>query len=329
MENPIRRTLVLRLPDLLRLIAVGLTLSLVAAPAGADTSTAPATSPFSPAPKPVESFDVGTLHVDQFGSGKQSLILIPGLSCGPWVWHGTIAKFGPKYSIYVLTLPGFSGHPATKETPLFTTSKRDFWEMLATRKIEKPLVVGHSLGGMLAIALAAEHPDRLSAIVAVDGLPIYPTLARLPEKARKGVADDIAKQMTAATEAETLANHKAYMGNTGTNRPELVEPGVTLLARSDPKAVATWMHELIVTDLRPQLPRVTIPMLEIMPYQPPAAGQEPGYTQEQTLGFYKSLVAGAPKATVTAITPSRHFVMLDQPDLFYDALAKFFASVPR
>jgi hypothetical protein len=89
------------------------------------------------------------------------------------------------------------------------------------------------------------------------------------------------------------------------------------------------MHELIVTDLRPKLPHVTIPMLEIMPYQPPAAGQGPGYTEEQTLGFYKSLVAGALKASVVAITPSRHFVMLDQPEAFYEALAKFFASVPR
>ena len=315
-----------RLSRLFYAAVVALALSLTAARAGAADDAA---SPFGPAPKPFESFDVGTLHVDKFGAGEQSLVLIPGLGCGPWVWHGTIAKFAPTHTVYVLTLPGFSGQPAAKEQALFATVQRDFWEMLATRKIVKPFVVGHSLGGMLAIALAAEHPDRLSAIVAVDGLPIYPTLARLSEKARKGVADDIAKQMTAATEAETLANHKAYMGNTGTNRPELVEPGVTLLARSDPKAVATWMHELIVTDLRPQLPRVTIPMLEIMPYQPPAAGQEPGYTQEQTLGFYKSLVAGAPKATVTAITPSRHFVMLDQPDLFYDALAKFFASVPR
>ena len=319
----------LRLPGLLRLVAVGLTLSLVAARADAETSTAPTTSPFSPAPKPVESFDVGTLHVDKFGAGEQSLVLIPGLGCGPWVWHGTIAKFSPTYSVYVLTLPGFSGHPAAKEGPLIPTFQRDFWELLATRKIDKPLVVGHSLGGMLAIAVAAEHPDRLSAVVAVDGLPVYPTLARLSEKARKGVADEIAKQMTAASEAETLASHKAFMSTSGTNRPEWVEPATTFLARSDPKAVAAWMRELIVADLRPQLPRVTIPMLEIMPYQPPAAGQEPGYTQEQTLGFYKSLVAAAPKAMVTPITPSRHFVMLDQPASFYDELAKFFASVPR
>jgi pimeloyl-ACP methyl ester carboxylesterase len=313
----------------LRLVAVGLTLSLVAARADADTSTAPTTSPFSPVPKPVESFDVGTLHVDKFGAGEQSLVLIPGLGCGPWVWHGTITRFAPKYSVYVITLPGFSGHPATNQTPLFTTFKRDFWELLAKRKIEKPLVVGHSLGGMLAIALAAEHPDRLSAIVAADGLPVFPTLARLSANARKGIAGDIAKQMIAASDAETLANQKMYMSTTGTNRPELVDATATLLARSDAKAVAAWMHELIVADLRPDLPGVTIPFLEIMPYQPPAAGQSPAYTQEQTLAFYKSLIAGAPKATVTAIAPSRHFVMLDQPEAFYDALAKFLGSVPR
>jgi pimeloyl-ACP methyl ester carboxylesterase len=297
--------------------------------AGGHSAYADAQSPFAPAPKPVESFDVGTLHVDKFGAGQQSLVLIPGLGCGPWVWHGTINKFAPTYTVYVLTLPGFNGHQATRETPLLATFQRDFWELLTTRKIEKPLVVGHSLGGMLAIALAAEHPERLSAIVAADGLPVFPTLARLSEKARQAIADDIAKQMIASTEAETLAGHKAFMSATGTNRQELVEPAAALVARSDPKAVAAWMHELMVGDLRPQLARVTMPMLEIMPYQPPAAGGAPGFTQEQTLAFYKTLIAGAPKATVVAIAPSRHFMMLDQPEAFYEAIEKFFAAVPR
>jgi pimeloyl-ACP methyl ester carboxylesterase len=86
--------------------------------------------------------------------------------------------------------------------------------------------------------------------------------------------------------------------------------------------VAAWMREDLTTDLRPDLAKVTIPFLEIMPYQP-----NPTPTQAQTLAFYKSLVAPAPKATVVAVAPSRHFVMLDQPEAFYKVITQFLSSI--
>jgi pimeloyl-ACP methyl ester carboxylesterase len=119
------------------------------------------------------------------------------------------------------------------------------------------------------------------------------------------------------------------MATIGTNKPELVDAVATLAARSDPKAVAAWLREDLTTDLRPNLGKISIPFLEIMPYNAPDAKPPMVYTLDQTLAFYKSLVAGAPKVTVVAIEPSRHFVMLDQPDAFYKELGKFFSSVPR
>jgi pimeloyl-ACP methyl ester carboxylesterase len=117
------------------------------------------------------------------------------------------------------------------------------------------------------------------------------------------------------------------MSTIGTNRPELIEPAARLQARSDPQAVAAWLREVFTTDLRPNLGRITIPLLEIMPYDPSDATRPPAYTQEQTLAFYKLLLATAPKASVLAITPARHFVMLDQPEQFYKAVSEFLASV--
>lgn len=285
-------------------------------------TSAPAAEPFSTPPAPSESFDAGTLHVDRFGSGPQPLVLIPGLGGGAWVWYDTIAKFSPAHTLYVITLPGFDGRPATAEKPLFAAFARDFWAMLAGHKIDKPVVLGHSLGGTLAIALAEEHSDCLSGIIAADGLPVFPMLASATPQARDVVAVQMAGTFASLSPADALANQKNYMTTIGTNKPELVEPTARLQARSDPKAMGAWMQEDLTNDLRPGLAKVTIPFLEIMPYEP-----NPTYTQEQTLAFYKSLVAGAPKATVVAITPSRHFVMLDQPESFYKAVTQFLASI--
>ena len=61
-----------------------------------------------------------------------------------------------------LSLPGFDGRAATGKTPLFATLSADFWKMLVDRKIDAPVLVGHSLGGTLAFLLAdAERPDEL------------------------------------------------------------------------------------------------------------------------------------------------------------------------
>ena len=90
--------------------------------------------------------------------------------------------------------------------------------------------------------------------------------------------------------------------------------------------MAAWLHEDLTSDLRPGLNKIKVPFLEIVPFDP----KDPSpYTQEQTLAFYKSLVAGAPKGNVVAIAPSRHFVMLDQPEMFYKAVGKFLDFVFR
>lgn len=274
----------------------------------------------SPAPTVGSSFNVGTLHVDRYGSGKKSIVLIPGLGCGPWEWYGTIAHLQPHFTVYALTLPGFDGQPATAQRPLFKAFANDFWQLLATHHIVKPIVIGHSLGGTLAIALGEEHPHRLARIIAVDGMPIFPLLAMATPAQREAQANAAAAAYASDTPAQAQQYQLGYMQSIGTIHPSLAPAMAELAAKSDPKAVGSWLKADLGSDLRPKLARITIPLLEIMPYNP--ADQKPPYvyTQAQTLGFYQSLLAGAPHVTVTPISPSRHFAMIDQPTAFYAIL---------
>jgi len=285
-------------------------------------------APLAAAPAVTESFNVGTLHVDRYGTGKQAMILIPGLGSGPWSWYGTIAHFEPQYTVYALTLPGFDGRPATTKTPLFGTFASDFNALLDQRKIDKPIVMGHSLGGTLAIMLGEQESNRLKAIVAVDGLPVYPLMANMTPEQRKAGGAQAAAPIASSDPATTLAYEKRFMSTFGTIDSALVDPTATLEAKSDPKAVAAWFQEDITSDLRPDLAKITIPLLEIMPYYAPDHTHPPlQYTQAETLAFYQSLLAGAPQAKVVPIPDARHFAMLDQPAAFYAAVEKFVASL--
>lgn len=274
------------------------------------------------APTPAESFTSGTLHVDRYGSGAQSVILIPGLNCGPWVWYGTIAHLEPSYTVYAITLPGFDGQPSTDKRPLFETVSNDFWKLLDDRHITSPVVVGHSLGGTLAIYLAEQHPERLKSIVALDGLPVFPTTVTMTPEQRSASAQKVAALYAALSPEQLLAGSIAYM-RSATMDPALVQPAAALEAKSDPKATAAWVEEDMSNDWRPELAKISIPMLEVMPYEP--SPKNP-YTQGQTLSFYQMILAGAPNAKVVAIAPSRHFAMLDQPERFYALLDAFLTA---
>jgi pimeloyl-ACP methyl ester carboxylesterase len=285
--------------------------------------TVRAADPF-PLPTPTSSYDVGTLHIDQFGAGPHPLILIPGLAGGPWVYSDLIPRLSSAHTLYLLTLPGFDGQPFIPEKSLFNTFSQNFWTLLSDHHIDHPALIGHSLGGTLSFSLAEEHPERLSSVIAIDGLPIFPMLAFSTPDQRQTMASQMASTFSSLSKSELLANQKSFLSTMGTSKPELVGPAAELQSRSDPKAIAAWIEEDLTTDLRPNLNKITIPLLELMPYDP--ADHSP-YTQPQTLLFYQALLAGTPHATVLPITPSRHFIMLDQPDLFYQSITHFLSQV--
>jgi pimeloyl-ACP methyl ester carboxylesterase len=316
-----------RLFSALRTAALGIALSLaVAAPTLA-------ASPLGTPPAATASYDFGMLHVDMYGIGPRSIVLIPGLASGPWSWYGTIdhllaGRGADLYTIYALTLPGFDGRPTTTKTPLFDAFSSDFWALLDAKKVVKPVVIGHSLGGTLAIALAEQHPERLAGIMAVDGLPVFPLLAAATPEKRAAAGAQMVAMYASMDAAKEFAASQAYMAAVGTNKPELVDPVAQLQAKSDPAAVGAWAQADVTSDLRPNLKAITVPFVEIMPYNPADSKPPVAYTQDQVLAFYQSLIAGAPKGSVVAIAPSRHFAMLDQPEAFYAAVTQFLGSLP-
>ncbi len=270
-----------------------------------------------PAPAVTESFDVGTLHVDRYGSGPRTLIFIPGLSCGPWEWYGTIAHELPNTTIYALTLPGFDGRPASTQKPLIAAFLTNFATLLDSRKIVKPTVIGHSLGGTLAIVLGETYPSRLHAVIAVDGLPVFPTMGTFSAEQRSAAAMQMATPLVNATPDGFLAGNRQFMSSFGIADATLVDPIATLLSKSDPIAAAAWLQEDVRGDWRPALREVTIPLVEIMPYYAPDHEAPPlNFTLDQTQAFYTSLLTGAPKLTVLAVPGARHFAMLDAPVAF-------------
>lgn len=285
------------------------------------------------AAEPATSFTVGTLKVQRHGDHGSPLILIPGLGSGSWVWDGTVAHLDDNYVVYTVTLAGFDGvPPPARKTGLMDQAGASLLQLIDEHHIDKPVLVGHRLGGTLAIRFATEHADMLTGVVAVDGMPIFPGAERMDVAQRKAAAARMGAQMAQATPEQFKAQQVGYMHGMGVLDASAADRYGALQARSDPATTAQYMAEDFALDLRPQLPKISVQLLEISPYNAPdfasaaARSGQPLISEQQKTDYYRQLLAGAPHLKVVSISPSRHFVMLDQPQRFLEVLDNFLAQ---
>jgi len=297
--------------------------------------TATAAEPGLPAmitlPQAETHFRIGTLSVDRFGSAGRPLILIPGLSSGAWVWGGTIRHLMTSHVIYAVTLAGFDGEPLPqKKTDLIGQADASLLSLIRRYKITGPVLVGHSLGGTLAILFATEHPGLIAGVVTVDGLPVFPLMSAAQ---REAAAQQVRSMAPHLTPAEFRKQQLRYMQSVGVVNQELARQCAELSARSDPAAVSEYTAEDFELDVQPALKNAKVPILVISPYYKAdfehysKLNNRPLTTAAQKADYYRELLENAPDASVVTIDGARHFAMLDQPARFYALLRGFLGAL--
>jgi pimeloyl-ACP methyl ester carboxylesterase len=261
-------------------------------------------------------FEAGALQVEQISRKGPALILIPGLACGPWVWDQSVAPLRERYSVYLLTLPGFDGR-APQPGVTLETLQRDLEALIESKKLAKPVLVGHSLGATLALSFATRHSDAISGVVAVDGLPVFPGTEMMTDRAP--MAANARQQIAGQTPAQFAEYQRNYMKQVGSVDEAIASAIAEKSSRSDPGATAEFAAQVLLQDFRRELPGIKVPVVEISPFHAPDFAlinvDEAGKT-----GYYRALLAGIDRLEVVSISPARHFVMLDQPEKFNAAL---------
>jgi len=104
------------------------------------------------------------------GEGKP-LILIHGYGAGTWVWEKQIDFLSQSYRVYALDLigHGYSDRPKIPYTPeAYIHFLRDFMDGIG---IEKAILIGNSMGGGIAWAMAALFPERVEKLILINCTP--------------------------------------------------------------------------------------------------------------------------------------------------------------
>jgi pimeloyl-ACP methyl ester carboxylesterase len=113
------------------------------------------------------------IHSLEFGEGEERLVLLHGLSGSARWWRRNVPALARRYRVVLPELLGFGGSPAPERLPPVdeTADVLDRW--MEALRLDRVHLVGHSMGGQIAIHFAARHPTRLDRLVLVDaaGIP--------------------------------------------------------------------------------------------------------------------------------------------------------------
>jgi N-formylmaleamate deformylase len=274
-------------------------------------------------PEPVAAAAIESFAVRVVGAGRP-MILIPGLTCSGDVWSSTVEHFSKGYELHVLTLAGFAGQPAIGG-PFLDRVRRDLVRYIRDRKLARPVIVGHSLGGFLGFWIAATEPDAVGAVIAVDGVPFLPALmdpAATADGSRARAAE--MRAIMASETPEQFRNQTRRILSGDIKDPKDVDFVVRKAGDSDPAAVGQAVYELMTTDLRPMVKAITSPTLLI------AAGDSASdrKSRREVIDRYEDQVKTIPNHRVALATEARHFVMLDDPGFLFAEMDRFLRDFP-
>jgi len=262
------------------------------------------------------------IGVTTTGKGPD-VILIPGLASSAHVWDATVAHLAPGHRVHVVQVAGFAGAPAggNASGPVVDPTVEAIHAYIVAHKLQGAAVIGHSLGGLMAMKLALAHPQDAGRIMIVDSLPFYGVVFVGPQATvatTEPVAARFRDRIMGGTQEQYAAAEPRVMASLVKSHNAEADAATKAASESDHRVVAQAMYEDLTTDLRPEIARIKTPTTMLYPFDPATGG-----TQAMFDGVYQSAFAPMTQAKLKRIDGSFHFIMIDQPKLFLDEVDAF------
>jgi pimeloyl-ACP methyl ester carboxylesterase len=258
---------------------------------------------------------------DEGTAGKPDVVLIPGLASSKAVWDGEARLLSPNYRLHVVQIDGFAGAPVGPNStgPFLAPIVEELHAYIVTNRIH-PVVMGHSLGGLLALLLADKHPEDASKLIIVDSLPFYAVIfnANATVESMKPQVDAIRQRLLDAP-ADQFAAMQPTMAAAMVKNADAQKLVAASSIASDRTVFANAMSEDMETDLRGDVATIKTPTLMLYPYDSTAQGSDPAKVDK----FYTTAYAAKPNTKLVRIDDSRHFIMYDQPQKLDAAVEAF------
>lgn len=250
---------------------------------------------------------VPPLAAGERGRGDPTVVLIHAIGTDRSEWDAVSALLAARHRVLAVDLPGHGASAPDDSVRVAAVAER-LDRTLEAHGIQRAILVGHSYGGLVAVAEAAEHPKRARGVVVVDIGAFSPVdTARVAEMDR--FLAERHSLFVQSVFGEMVADSAAGA--------RLIQQALSVPA----PVLAAYFRDAWREDLRPSVARLRAPLLVVVTSML-WPGRAPWESVRVHLGY-----GAAPRTTGVRIPGSKHFVPLDAPDSLAAAIERFAQSL--
>jgi len=254
-------------------------------------------------PLSAATVDGAKVHWTSTGSSKQAVILVHGWTCDESSWDSQMPVLSQKYRVIALDLPGHGQSDPPKDGKFsMTVFARAVEAVRAEAKVDRVVLVGHSMGTPVIREYARLYPKHVIGLVPVDGLIILSGGPGAPNPAAMTGPNGI------------KAREAMIRGMFTPATPAAVQQHVLKMMLAAPEATASgaMIATFDTASLNDQVS--TVPVLGIYAGNTPMANRE-------------SLKRVFPNSEYVQVAGTGHFVMMERPEEFNRLLLAFLGKV--
>ncbi len=248
------------------------------------------------------TLDGSRVHYKSLGKGDRALIFVHGWTCNMDFWRSQVPAFADKTRVIAIDLPGHGQSDKPKVDYTMDLFARAVDAVMRDAKVEKAVLVGHSMGTPVIRQFYRKYPQKTLALVIVDGglrpfgkkEQMEPLLAPLRGPNYKEAAGRMVDGMLGPVKSAEL-------------RQQIKDSMLATPQNVAVSAMEGMMDEAIFTP-----DKINVPVLAILaksPFWPPDNEQ-----------FFRSLASNLDYQMWEGVS---HFLMMEKPAEFNDALAAF------
>ncbi|MCW2810020.1 MAG: putative hydrolase [Friedmanniella sp.] len=264
------------------------------------------------------STDAPALHRTQVGDQGPRVVFLHGLFGQGKNWTSMARALSPTARVTLLDLPDH-GRSSWSPTFSYVGMAAQVAEVLTRDGGGEPYaVVGHSMGGKVAMALALGHPELVERLCVVDVSPVAGAQVGQFGPYVEGMRSIDLATLTSRAAAEAVLTPYAP---DPTIRGFLLQ---NLRRESDPAGGSRWRWQMNLDLLGAELAAVgDWPDLDALPYPGPVlwlAGEHSPYIRPEYAPVMRTLF---PRVRLVTVKNAGHWVHADQPEVFEAALRRF------
>lgn len=252
------------------------------------------------------------ITVQKSGAGAP-IIFLPGFTTPGSVWDETIRHLDGTYESHTVSYAGFNGL-APIDFPWYDAVKQALIAYIQQEQLTQVTLIGHSMGGNLAVEVASALPDRISGLILLESLSCMRELMMPGVPASSLQYESPYNNQLLAMSDDDFKNMAAMMSQNMANDASKVELITGWTVAADRKTYVYGYTDLLKLDLRDQLSHINIPTLVIGSSFP---------DKNAVASNLEKQYINLKQKEILIADDSKHFILFDQPEWMYTQINQY------